>query len=334
MRALIVGWGSIGRRHAECLRAVAPNCGLIIWRQQAVDSSASREEASIADQVVFTADDALASMPDFAIISNPAPRHVETACILSDRAIPLLIEKPLAENAAAVAPLREQLRHRDTPVMIGYVLRFHPAVIAIRARLEAGDIGRILHARFHVGQHLLDWRTRRAGDWHKGISARRETGGGALLELSHELDLALYLLGGLPCGVTARFAATTLRDVDVEDNVDLLLDMPNGVVASVHLDMVSRPARRYIEIAGTAGTLSVDLIEGTASLWQDRASAWTTISTTLPDRNFIYKSQIEHFLTCLQRSVPPEIGIDDAEAVLKVIDAARHSAAIGQRVTP
>jgi predicted dehydrogenase len=324
MRALIAGWGSIGRRHAECLHAVMPDCEIVVWRQLASDTPEARAAASGADRIVFSAEEALAALPDFAIVANPAPCHVPTASLLAARGIPMLIEKPLADTQAAAATLRRDCEPHHPLLMVGYVLRFHPSVIALRDYLQAGAIGDVLNARLHVGQHLSDWRP--GTNWQKSISVQRALGGGALLELSHEIDLALWLFGRADA-VTARIAPNTLPDIDVEDNADLQLDLPSGKVISIHLDMLSRPARRSIEISGSKGRLRADLIAGTAELWRDNKPAWESLTQPPRERNDIYKLQIEHFLNSLQSAHPPAITLDDGVAVLTVVEAARRSAA-------
>jgi predicted dehydrogenase len=329
MRALITGWGSIGRRHAECLRTVVPQCEIVVWRQQATDTPANRAAVNDADRVVFSADDALATKPDFAIIANPAPYHAPTAGLFAGRGIPMLIEKPLADTQAAVAALRRDHAAHKSALMVGYVLRFHPALIALRDHLRSGAIGDLRSARLHVGQHLADWRP--GTDWRQGVSARRDLGGGALLELSHEIDLALWLFGSVS-SVTARIAPNTLLDIDVEDNADLQLLLHNGRAADIHLDMLSRPARRTVTITGSTGELRADLIAGTAELKRHSDTAWTSLTLPPLERNDIYKRQIEHFLDSLQFARNPSIGLEDGAAVLAVIDAARQSAAESRRI--
>lgn len=329
MRALIAGWGSIGRRHAECLRAVAPDCEIVVWRQQTADTPASRAAASGADQIVFSAADALASAPDFAIIANPAPCHVPTASLLASHGIPMLIEKPLADTPAAVATLRKDCIQYRPMLMVGYVLRFHPSLITLRESLRSGAIGDVVNARLHVGQHLADWRP--GTEWRQGVSAQRALGGGALLELSHEIDIALWLFGPA-LGVTAHIAPNTLPDIDVEDNADLQLDLPNGQTVDIHLDMLSRPAKRSVDVIGSTGRLHADLIAGTTELYRDVTGTWEALAQPPREHNDIYKRQLKHFLNSLQTAQPPAIGLDDGDAVLAVVEAARSSAAESRRI--
>lgn len=329
MRALIAGWGSIGRRHAECLRAVMPDCEIVVWRQQAADTPANRAAVSGADRIVFSTVDALASAPDFAIIANPAPCHVPTASLLAGHGIPMLIEKPLADTPTAAAVLRKDCIQHQPILMVGYVLRFHPSLIILREHLQSGAIGDVVNARLHVGQHLADWRP--GTEWQQGVSARRALGGGALLELSHEIDIALWLFGPVR-GVTARIAPNTLPDIDVEDNADLQLDLPDGQIIDVHLDMLSRPARRNVDVTGSTGRLRADLIGGTVELQHDAKKIWETLAQPPREHNDIYKRQLQHFLDSLRTAQPPAIGLDDGDAVLAIVEAARRSAANSRRI--
>lgn len=331
MRVLIVGWGSIGRKHARCLREIAPNCELVIWRSGLMDRASCTDE--LEGQWVYSAEEAIAAPVDFAIIANPATRHVATALVLAEHGIPMLIEKPLSDTAEHVDELRQLCLKRGVPVMVGYVLRFHPLLQAVRAALQSGAVGRVASARLEVGQYLPDWRPGR--DWRKTVSAKRELGGGALLELSHEIDLACWLFGD-PIAVTARIPPPTLPDIDVEDMADLLVDTKEGALVSIHLDMLRRPARRCISILGTNGTIEVDLIAGHARHWSSVDASWhdVTAPAAAGAGADIFVHQLQHFIDCLTNGKQPDIGLDDGEQVLRVITAARRSASEGCTVTP
>lgn len=329
MRTLIVGWGNIGRRHARCLRALAPDCELVIWRSGTTDRADSADDSD--GQLVYSAEEAISAAVDFAIIANPATRHVTTALVLAEHGIPLLIEKPLSDTAEHVDELRRLCSARSVPVMIGYVLRFHPLLQAVRAALQSGAVGRVASARLEVGQYLPDWRTGRY--WRETVSAKRELGGGALLELSHEIDLACWLFGN-PIAVTARIPSPTLPDIDVEDTAELLVDTEDGALVSIHLDMLRRPARRSISILGANGTIEADLIASHARHWSTVESCWHEVAAPTSTGDDIFVRQLQHFIDCLGNGKQPDIGLDDGEQVLRIIAAARRSASEGRTVMP
>ena len=108
--------------------------------------------------------------------------------------IPLLIEKPLGTGLENDQDLNylEKLS-ASVPILVGYILRYESSLNWIKGQLHQSMLGhKIIEADFYCGSWLPDWRP--DSNYISGVSARKELGGGALLELSHELDLALWLL--------------------------------------------------------------------------------------------------------------------------------------------
>ncbi|HEC14314.1 MAG TPA: Gfo/Idh/MocA family oxidoreductase, partial [Rhodospirillales bacterium] len=184
-KLLIVGLGSIGRRHVAVARELEPGMEIMALR---------RAGSACGDVVVFTSlDEALNARPDAVIIANPAPLHVATAQAFVEAGKHVLIEKPLSDRLDGIDKLLASSRRRGTVLQVGYCLRFHPSLIAMKQAVAEGRIGRILSLRAEVGHYLPDWRP--GSDYRSAVSARRDLGGGVLLELSHEIDLARWLAG-------------------------------------------------------------------------------------------------------------------------------------------
>ena len=212
-RYLIAGLGSIDRRHLANLRSLRPQARTAVWR---LHNPPAPEPPAGADDQFTSLEQVLDFAPSAAIIVGPASPHQELARRpLATAEVHLLIEKPLSTDAATdltgMADLIGSCRDRGLILIIGYTLRFLPRFQAIKARLEAGDIGQVLAARAAVGQYLPDWRS--ASDYRTGVSAQHALGGGAPLELSHELDYLGWLFGP-PARVTAQGERdTALRDI-------------------------------------------------------------------------------------------------------------------------
>ena len=115
--------------------------------------------------------------------------------------------------------------------MVGYVLRFLPALHAIRQHLTDGLLGQVHTARVEVGQYLPDWRP--GSDYRQGVSGQDKLGGGALLELSHEIDYATWLFGW-PQSLQCSRARLSPLEIDVEDSAHVLLEYP-GKRISLHM---------------------------------------------------------------------------------------------------
>src|SRR5690606_28687963 len=118
---------------------------------------------------------------------------------------------------------------------------------------------RLISLRLWVGQHLADWRPGRGLD--EVYSADAARGGGALRDLSHELDLLLWL-GGPWRRIAALGGTSGALAIAADDHWQLLLELASGATASVSLDMLSRPARRGLVVETAEGTLALDLLAG------------------------------------------------------------------------
>ena len=167
-RILIVGLGSIGRRHAKLLREVVPAAKLAALRHRHVDADAS------VDLCVSTIEQALEFSPQMAIVANPASHHLEVALALARAGVHLLVEKPISDSTEAVNELIQECEARQVCLMTGYNLRFLPSLQEFRRHLQCGRIGQVYTVRAEIGQWLPSWRP--DTDYRKTVSAQRGPG--------------------------------------------------------------------------------------------------------------------------------------------------------------
>lgn len=326
MKVLVVGLGSAGRRHLRHLRALLPQADITVWRQQARPDNAGAPPRE-ADRVVFDLHAALSGKPDIAVIANPASRHIATAMPLAESGAHLLIEKPIADSFYGVDGLIAACRNNKRILMVGYTLRFYPPLMALREAFKAGRIGRLMSVRAEVGQYLPDWRPDR--DYRETVSAQRELGGGALLELSHEID-SLRWIAGEAVSVSARIGRYSDLDIDVEDTAELLVDLECGALASVHLDMVQRPPIRGFRLIGSSGTLDLDLLTDELVFTSGRREVLHAAGSV--DFDGVYASELRHFLDCVAHGRAPVCDGEDGRRTLQVVLAARQASDEGRQV--
>lgn len=317
-RGLVVGLGSIGRRHLGNLGESGVAAVAAV--------SASATPADIPSGVALYRDlgAAIAEFrPDIAVIANASPAHVSTAHLLADAGAHLFIEKPLSDRMDGIASLLEKCERRRLVTLVAYTLRFLPVMLRTRQLLPL--IGAPLFLSADVGQYLPDWRPNQ--DYRQGVSARRDLGGGALLELSHEIDYVRWLLGE-PDSVFAATSRSGLIEVDVEDSADLLLSY-SGARARIHLDFLERGKSRRCRIVGSEGTLETDLIAGTVSLLKAGASEPVMERPAAADP---YKASLAHFLDCAATGATTAAPLADGAATMRLIEAARRAAEKGVSV--
>lgn len=330
-RALLIGSGSIGQRHLGVLRTTLPHA-LVTLLRRPNPPELDRAIAAEVDRVVSDIEAALDPRPDFAVIASPAPTHLGFARRLAEAGIPMLIEKPLSTDLEGCAELVAICQARRLPVLIGYTLRYHPAFLALATQIERGAIGRPFSVRAEVGQYLPDWRA--GTDYRRSVTAQRALGGGALLELSHEIDLVRALLG-IPVSIQAQLARLGELEIDVEDTVELMthhrLEGGYHAHASIHLDLLQRPARRRLVVSGTEATLDLDFISGSLQRLSEGGS--TDISyPPIADRNTLYAAELDDLLRGMRTGTAVHVGLADGIATMRIVDAARRSAAAGQPV--
>jgi len=317
---LVVGTGGIARKHLAALRAAAPSLRPLVLRASTRPLTAPLDDDVT---VVTSMAEALARVPVCAVVAGPATTHVETALPLVQAGVPILIEKPLAERLNGVDALIDVADATGTPVMVGYILRFHPALQRLRAEVQRGGIGRVVAFRAEVGQYLPDWRP--TLPVHTSVSAQRALGGGALLELSHEIDYARWTVGD-PVAVRADLCRLGDVTVDVEDWVDLHWQTEAGVAVGLHMDMLQRAPVRWCRVIGTEASVEVDLIRG--EVW--RRGPQGQVEALHPEGGVDRLAAGREEIAALLRMVdgdPSPIPLADGRVVLTIVEAARASAA-------
>lgn len=320
-RVLVVGVGSIGRRHFGNLSRLSSLGGLAA----AANATSDKLPASASGYRLYTSlvEAIVEFRPTIGVVANASPGHVSAARALAEIGAHIFVEKPVSDQVDGVEALIATCRSRSLTTMVGYVLRFSPAVVKTRALLQQGAIGRPLFLTADVGQFLPDWRP--GSDYRLGVSARRELGGGALLELSHEIDYVRWMLG-LPECVSAVMSRSGLIDVDVEDSVDALLSYPQGARARIHLDFLERGKSRRCRIVGSEGTIETDLVAGTVSLLTSEANT-PTVET--PAASSPYLSEMFDFLKAAAEGRASAVPFEEGLATLQLVDAIRRSAGQG-----
>jgi predicted dehydrogenase len=320
MRALVVGLGSIGRRHARNWAALGLG---ELW----VCRTAHRpqpEPLGVEAREFDDLDAALDAQPDVVLVTNPSSLHVTTAHQALRAGAHVLVEKPLSHSLEGVPELLAAAN--DKVLMVGYNLRFHPGLRRLRELLHGGAIGKPLSVRAAVGEYLPDWHPWE--DYRASYSGRKELGGGPVLTFSHELDSVCWLLGPPNCVTAVTRRASTL-EIDTEDVAEIVLTYASGPLASIHVDYLRRPAQRTIEIVGDDGVLRWEYDANRVLRYAPATREWR-VEEGDPrfNRNDMFMAELRDFVDTTQ------VGADGRQgaAVLAIALAALRSSAEGRRI--
>ena len=280
-------------------------------------------------------EDAITFAPQLAVIANPAPYHLTIAQSLAQIGVHLLIEKPLSNATAGVAQLLQTCKEQGNVLLTGYNLRYLPSLQRFRALLFEGLIGKVLSVRCEIGQYLPSWRP--DADYRQGVSASSTLGGGVLLELSHEIDYLRWLFGDVDW-VRATLSRQSDLELDVEDTAHLILGfLPlsenHQLICSLTLDFIRRDTTRLCTAIGSKGSLRWDGITGQVSIYPTDGNGWVSLFHQQHHRDESYLAEWRNFLACVTGMASPMITGEDGFKVLRIIEAARSSAASGCQVS-
>jgi len=332
MKVLVVGLGSIGRRHVRNIKAACEDCVIAVLRQHSKDRNLG-DIAGMVSDVFFSEKDAVCWGPDAVVISNPAPFHISTADVFARHNCHLFIEKPLSVSLKGVDELLCECNSRRLIVMVGYVLRFLSPLQLVKDVLDKGKIGRPLSIYVSVGRFLPEWRP--GTDYRKNVSARRDLGGGPVFELSHEIDYARWLIDEV-ISVSAIIDKVSKLEIDVEDIAEITLRFSNNAIGHVHMDMLDRAGNRGCRIVGEEATLIWNWQNGRHSLqlFSSKSDDWEQLWTPDSiDYNAMFIEQFRHFFNCINTHTEPIVSGNEARRVLEIILAAKRSAEEGRIVS-
>ena len=322
-RVLIVGYGSIGKRHARLVRDLFPYAKITILRHKV----SKKIKYQYVDYCVTNLIDAIKFKPQIAVIANPASLHMNIAYPLAKLGVHLLVEKPISNSTKDVLKLVSICKSKKSILMVGYNLRFLESLKKFREVLKKNIIGKILSIRSEVGSYLPSWRPDL--DYKKSVSAIKELGGGVLLELSHDIDYLVWLFGNVKW-VSSTIQRKSDLKIDTEDTAHITLCLSgvnknSDIIANLNMDFYRHDATRFCKVIGKLGTLHWNAIDGTIKLFKKDAKQWKTIYKNEVHRDSTYISEWKHFINCIKNNKKPIVDGKDGLEVIKIIKAIKKS---------
>ena len=264
MKLLIIGCGSMGRRHARNARTLGAEITLCDLDQSLMQNlCAELGEVPCYTDYLVAADNAGV---DAAVVATPSSLHVEMATQLAMRGIHLLVEKPLSHSLEGVDSLLNIVKQNGVTAMVAQSFRFHEGFLTLHRLLNEGAIGKVYHVCSNNGWYLPDWHYHE--DYRREYSARRELGGGVVLtSFSHSFDTFRWLFGEIDeiIGWKARLSSLS---IDVEDSVFCLLRTKKGVIITSIANFLNRFPRNDMILTGSEGHIEADFSNNLLKLWR------------------------------------------------------------------
>jgi predicted dehydrogenase len=281
-------------------------------------------------QSFYTLHEALSWRPDAVFVTNPISMHVATAIAAAKAGCHIFIEKPVSHDDKEIAALLRIVKEKQLVCMVGYQFRYHPAYIKIRELLKQNDIGRLMSADLHFGEWLPGMHPYE--DYRESHAARKDQGGGVILCLSHEIDIAFWLFGK-PLKVYTVGGHLSDLDVDVEDTADMLLSCTGGdreFPVHIHLDFLQKPSRRYVHIVGEKGSIIFNYCTNELDIHLLSSGETRKVVFDNFQRNDMFLQEVSDFINSIRNRTHPPISLEDGITTLRICLAARRSLVTGQ----
>jgi len=326
-RFLVIGCGSIGKRHIKNLLAL--NAGEVIG-MDVQDARRHETESQFSIKTAASLEDAWKWSPHVVLVTTPTSLHLPIAIQAAQHGCHLFIEKPLADRLDGTDELMREVAARKLISLVGCNLRFHPGLQTLKRLLDERAVGQVCAGRVEVGQYLPDWHP--LEDYRNNYSAKKNLGGGVILDAIHELDYIRWLLGEVKS--MACFAGKLSRlEIETEDTAAILLRFASGAMGEVHLDYVQRAYRRTCQIIGDEGTILWDYSAGRVSLYAAARRDWVHFDNPQDwEPNQMYVDELRHFIACLDGKEKPVLDVAEGRRVLEIALAAKESSRSGQTI--
>jgi predicted dehydrogenase len=261
---------------------------------------------------------------DAVVVSTPPETHFEIVSTCLEHGLDVLVEKPLATDAASARRLVELAEENDRILMVGHIGAYNPAVRALKTMIDSGELGEIRYVdAVRVG----------LGSFHPSLNV--------IWDLApHDVAILTYALGESPTSVSTRGIACIQESI--EDVAYMTLMFPSGVLAHSRMSWLDPRKTRRITVVGSRKMVVYDDLESHEKLKvYDKRVDTMRESETFGDYQFAYhygsvvspyihfeeplRVEALHFIECIANRREPLTGGREGLQVVQVVEAAQRS---------
>lgn len=326
LRVAIVGLGEFGKLHLDVLRDLrGVEIAALVSRSRS-HASELAQRYGVPRVYGSTAELVAAEALDAVHVVTEDSRHLEPVMTALAAGIDVFVEKPLSHDMAEAHAMVAEAERLGRRLMVGHILRFDAGSAAIKARIERGDLGRVVSVfgRRNMCRTFLDQYSHSNRLFTTGV---------------HDIDLILwYMAGRRPVEVFMKSASVMGKGDDLFWGCITFEDGSVGIVESLWLLPDATPWRGHVsmEVIGTLGAAHSEVPGGGLSFWYDDrievpdTQYWPAVHGAVQGA---LRTELGYFLRCVEHGLPIEIPYPhEAIAGLEIAHALIRSAAEGRAV--
>jgi len=249
LNILIVGLGSIGKKHLSAIYTFYPLANVFALRSK-------RKSKKYENVINIYSIDELEINIDFVIISTPTNLHENDIIKFSKLGCPLFIEKPVLHNLKNIESINNILFSNNIKTYVACNMRFHPGIIHLKNFID-NNKSKINEVNVYFGSYMPNWRN--GIDFRENYSSHEDMGGGVHLDLIHELDYCIWIFG-YPISIKSVFRKVSNLEINSIDYTNYIL-FYDDFTLNIKLNYYRIDSKREIEILTNDTTLIYDLIQ-------------------------------------------------------------------------
>lgn len=303
--------------------ANARNCRVTaLTRRDAERARESAREFGIPHAFTSTAELCVCPDVDAVFIATPDAMHLADVLEAVRHGKPVLVEKPMAMNAAESRQMVEAARAAGVMLGVAHVMRFEESVRWFRERISTGAIGKPVLARAAFVAPLID----SARTWINDPSLAT---GGPLADVGvHCLDTLRYVLGDEVRNVMAQ--AQYFEHWVLEASATALFQFAKGTLASISVSARS-PYQTLLEVIGENGIVSsVNALNVDHPVTLELRRAFQVVEKREVRNGRAYTAQVEAFAAAVEEERPFEIPGEEGLQNQLILDTAFRSVKSGK----
>jgi predicted dehydrogenase len=262
---------------------------------------------------------------DAVVLCTPNHTHAHLGTTIAAAGKHLLVEKPLATTVADARSLVSRFETAERVLVAAHSHRHHGYGRAVKETIDSGAIGRPLHVRLAL---LAGWIW---PSWDAWAADPVASGGHAIHNGVHVLDLATWWLSGDPIRVHARGRRQTAAQLRIYDYLEMVIEYADGAVAVCEMSRAHRPGSlgmRELQVIGTGGVISEEWADESALLFTETGTALVPAAGVDG-----FAAQFESFVDAIH-GVAPGMPVSDAVRAVALAVAVEESIATGEPVEP
>ena len=309
LKLLVVGVGSIGKRHAEVLYA-ALGCRDILLYDPVYSNAAAFAEKFPGMKCVESYESGLKQKPDAVFITSPAAFHMKQTLQALENGCHVMVEKPLDISFENVNAVKE--KRNGKIVSVAFCMRKHTGLMRVKELAESGIIGKITSIRSVQADFIPDARPD-----YLSTEYIRHTGA---FEYVHAVDLALWIAGGQPKKISGVCGSYSGLGFEAPDHADVIFETDTGVACSVTMGVTHLPNEIFFNVYGREGAIMIEHAHTgyTLKIFTKHDRKWRTESRDDLYRNQMFEREDREFLEDIISGVQRGCSVEDAERSLKV----------------